>query len=73
MNVLVIEPGNGSYWLQGASFVDRIGEPDPNGEYVTGTYWYHEGGPFLPDGGINIPETLTYPRKWILKITEETR
>ena len=68
MNVLVIEPGNGSLWLEDAVFVDRMGQPNPRGRFVMGTNWYHDSGPYLPDGGINIPETMTYPRKWILKV-----
>lgn len=59
MNVLVIEPGHGSFWLEGAAFVDRLGKA---------TTWEHEGGWNIPEGGFDVPYTLTYPRKWILKV-----
>lgn len=59
MRVLVIEPGHGSVWLEDAAFV---------GEFVTGTAWSHDSGWNLPDGGIDIPETMTYPRNLILKV-----
>jgi hypothetical protein len=68
VNVLVIEPGHGSLWLSDAKYVRRDGVLSPRGRYVRGTNWYHDGGPYLPDGGINIPETLTYPRRLILKV-----
>lgn len=67
MNVLVIEPGHGSLWLYDAEYVDRLGNPNPRGRLVRGTSWYHESGWNLPDGGVNIPEQLTYPRKWVLR------
>lgn len=70
MNVLVIDPGHGSYWLEDAEFIDWNGRPDPNGDRVTGTWWDHQGGSLLPDGGIWMPETLTYPRSLVLRIKE---
>lgn len=70
MNVLVIEPGNGSFWLEGATYVDRFGQPNPRGRFVRGKAWEHEGGWNIPEGGFDYPVTLTYPRKWILKIEE---
>ena len=69
MDVLVIDPGHGSLWLEGAVYVDRLGKPNPRGRFVQGTNWYHESGWNIPEGGINIPETMTYPRRWILKVT----
>jgi hypothetical protein len=71
VNVLVIEPGHGSVWLEDAAFVNQIGEPATDGDRVRGTAWSHDDGANLPDGGIDIPETLTYPRSWVLKV--ETR
>ena len=68
MNVLVIEPGHGSLWLTDAKYVDRYGKPNPRGRFVRGTNWYHDGGPFLPDGGLDVPETMVYPRRFILKV-----
>ena len=68
MNVLVIEPGHGSLWLTDAKYVDRYGKPNPRGRFVRGTNWYHDGGPFLPDGGLDVPETIVYPRRFILKV-----
>ncbi len=64
MNMLVIEPGHGSLWLTAAEFVRRDGSPSRRGHYVRGTNWYHDGGPFLPDGGVDIPETLTSHGAW---------
>ena len=48
--------------------VDRYGKPNPRGRFVRGTNWYHDGGPFLPDGGLDVPETMVYPRRFILKV-----
>jgi hypothetical protein len=70
MDVLVIWPGHGSEWLTDAVIVNRMGEPCPRGRFVQGTSWYHESGWNIPEGGINIPETLTVPRKWILKVEQ---
>jgi len=64
MNVRVIEPGRGSHWLSHAEFVNLIGEPDR----VRGTAWSHDSGANLPDGGIDIPETYTTDRRFILKV-----
>ena len=70
MDVHVIEPGHGSFWLEDAVFVERMGNPNPRGRFVRGTVWSYENGPLDPDGGINIPETLTYPRHYVLRIEE---
>jgi hypothetical protein len=68
MDVLVIVPGHGSEWIENAVIVDRLGNPNPRGRFVQGTSWYHEGGWNIPEGGIDIPERVTYPRRFILKI-----
>lgn len=58
MNVLVIEPGHGSTWLTSAVFVDRFGKPNQRGRFVSG----------MPDDYRGQSISLTYPRKFILKI-----
>lgn len=68
MNVLVIEPGHGSLWIEDAVYVDRFRKPNPRGRFVSGTVWEHEGGWNIPEGGFDYPETVTYPRKLILKV-----
>jgi len=68
MNVLVIEPGYGSFWLDRAVYVDRSGKPNPRGRFVTGSTWDYDGGWNTPDDYRGQYIIVTYPRKWILKV-----
>jgi hypothetical protein len=68
VNVLCIEPGHGSSWLSSAEFVDRVGKPNPRGRFVRGDVWTYDGGWNMPDDYHGQYETVTYPRRWILKI-----
>ena len=68
MNVLVIEPGNGSHWLTRAYFVDRFGNPNPAGRHVTGDVWTDNGSWNMPDDYRGEWEGYTTPRKFILKV-----
>lgn len=68
MNVLVIEPGHGSLWLEDAVFVDRNGKPNPRGRFVCGRAWEYDGGWNMPDDYQGQPITMTYPRRFILKV-----
>ena len=71
MNVLVIEPGNGSLWLSDAVFVDRFGKPNPRGRFVAGTVWSYDGGWNMPDDYMGQPEGYWTHRRYILKIERE--
>jgi hypothetical protein len=68
MNVLVIEPGHGSLWLTDATYVDRFGKSNPRGRYVCGRGWEYDGGWNMPDDYRGQYITLTYPRRWVLKV-----
>lgn len=70
MNVLVIEPGNGSHWLSNAVFVDRYGKPNPLGRFVTGLVWSYNGGWNMPDDYQGQYEAYTTHRKLIRKVEE---
>ena len=72
MNVLVIEPGHGSHWLTNAIFVDRFGEPNPRGRFVTGDSWTYDGGWNMPDDYMGQNEPYTTYRRFILKIEGAT-
>lgn len=71
MDVLVIEPGHGSTWLIDAQYVDRFGRENPRGHFVRGEAWYFSGAWNMPDDYRGEPETLTYPRSYILKVDEK--
>lgn len=68
MNVLVIEPGNGSVWLERAVYVDRFGNPNSRGRYVAGTVWEYDGGWNMPDDYTGHPEGYMTRRRFILKV-----
>lgn len=72
MNALVIEPGNGSVWLENAIFVDRFGNPNPRGRFVRGTAWEYGGGWNMPDDYTGYPEGCQTHRRFILKIEGRT-
>lgn len=72
MNVLVIEPGNGSHWLTSAVYVDRFGKPNPRGRFVLGDSWEYDGGWNMPDDYRSQNEPYMTPRKMILKVEETT-
>jgi len=68
MNVLVIEPGNGSHWLTHAEYVDRTGKPNPRGRFVTGLAWTYDGGWNMPDDYMGQYEPYTTHRRLIRKV-----
>lgn len=68
MNVLVIEPGNGSVWLTHAVYVDRFGKPNPRGRFVTGLTWVYDGGWNMPDDYQGQYESYTTHRRRIRKV-----
>lgn len=68
MNVLVIDPGRGSVWLQHAAYVDRFGNPNRRGRFVTGDVWAYDGGWNMPDDYQGQWDSYTTYRKFILKI-----
>ena len=68
MNVLVIEPGHGSHWLEHAEYVDRFGNVNPRGRFVQGDVWGYDGGWNMPDDYRGQYESYTTYRKFILKI-----
>ena len=68
MNVLVIEPGCGSHWLSHALYVDRFGNPNPRGRFVTGDVWCYDGGWNMPDDYHGQWEAYTTYRRFILKV-----
>lgn len=70
MNVLVIEPGNGSVWLEHARYVDRFGNPNPRGQFVAGDTWQYDGGWNMPDDYQGQWEPYMTRRRFILKIEE---
>jgi hypothetical protein len=72
VNVLVIEPGHGSHWLQHAYYVDRYGNPNPLGRFVRGDTWEYDGAWNMPDDYSGQWEPYTTYRKFILKIERES-
>ena len=68
MNVLVIEPGHGSLWLSDAAYVDRYGQLNPRGRFVSGVAWVADGGWNMPEDYRGYYEQYTTPRKMILKV-----
>ena len=68
MNVLVIEPGNGSRWLSHAYFVDRFGNPNARGKFVAGDVWAGDGGWNMPDDYQGQWEAYMTHRRFILKV-----
>ena len=68
MNVLVIEPGNGSLWLTHAEYVDRSGRPNPRGRFVAGWAWGYDGPWNMPDDYLGQYEWYTTHRRRILKV-----
>lgn len=68
MNVLVIEPGHGSTWLTEARYVKADGTPSERGHFVRGRAWEYDGGWNMPDDYQGHPITVTYPRRWVLKV-----
>jgi hypothetical protein len=73
MNVLVIEPGHGSVWLSRAVYVRRDGTPSTRGHFVRGEAWEYDGGWNMPDDYRGYEVSVTYPRRWILKVEEVGR
>jgi hypothetical protein len=65
MRVLVIEPGNGSVWLNNAEY---------NGDFVVGEAWddSQRGSPLLPDDYFGEPLTMNFPRSLILRVEDES-
>lgn len=70
MNVLVIEPGNGSVWLCHAMYVDRFGKPNPRGRFVAGDVWTYDGGWNMPDDYQGQWEPYMTHRRRILKVED---
>jgi hypothetical protein len=70
-DVLVIDPGHGSYWLTRARYVDRFGSPNPRGRYVEGLVWYYDGGWNMPDDYRGEWLPVIVPRRYVLKIEAE--
>ena len=68
MEVLVIEPGHGSVWVQNAVYVDRFGKPTSRGRFVTGNVWAYDGGWNMPDDYQGQWESYTTRRRLILKV-----
>lgn len=68
MNVLVIEPGHGSHWLEHAIYVDRHGSPNLRGRFVAGGVWTYDGGWNMPDDYRGQWEPYMTYRKFILKV-----
>lgn len=73
MDVLVIVPGHGSEWLTDAVYVDRFGQPNPRGRFVSGSGWEYDGGWNMPDDYRGQPIRLTYPRRWVLRADARQR
>lgn len=71
MNVLVIEPGHGSMWLEHAYFVKADGTPSSRGRFVRGDVWVYDGGWNMPDDYRGQYEPVTFPRSLILKVSPE--
>lgn len=71
MNVLVIEPGNGSLWLHNAQYIDRYGNPNPRGRFVQGCVWAYDGGWNMPDDYMGQWEYYGTRRRFILKVERE--
>lgn len=65
MEVLVIEPGHGSYWLVSAEYVEIAGK-----QYVRGLAWdsSQAGSSLLPDDYRGEYELMTCPVSLILKV-----
>lgn len=70
MNVLVINPGHGSFWMDGAEYVDRYGKPNPRGRCVRGRVWSFDGRWNMPDDYMGQYETETWPRRLVLKVED---
>ncbi len=68
MTVLVIEPGNGSYWLSNAIYVDRFGRPNARGRFVRGNVWSYDGGWNMPNDYRGQYEPYMTSRKFILSV-----
>jgi hypothetical protein len=66
MKALVIEPGHGSTWLHDAHY---------EGVYVVGEAWDDSGvgSALMPDDFRGEPMTLSFPRRFILKVEEASR
>lgn len=64
MRALVIEPGRGSVWLDPAHY---------EGVYVVGETWDDSsaGSSLMPDDYMGEPVTLTFPRRFILKVVDD--
>jgi hypothetical protein len=71
MNVLVIEPGHGSFWMTRAKRVRADGTPSPRGRFVCGEAWEYDGGWNMPDDYRGHHIWLTYPWRWVLKVEED--
>jgi len=71
MNALVIEPGHGSTWLTRAEFVRSDGTPSVRGRYVRGLAWVYDGGWNMPDDYRGQYESVTVPRRWVLKLDRD--
>lgn len=71
MDVLVIEPGHGSVWIEHAVYVDRFGHPNPRGHFVAGVVWAYDGGWNMPDDYRGQYEGYMAKRRLIRKVALE--